>query len=770
MTATLGASTVIVRAFNPGLAAGGLQRQVGRGMAQHQYAEIEQALSEFVEPGQVFEIRLLHGSNKKRVDAGYFDHPAHAATALAALNEPYQGIYFTLNPVMPDLAARSYNRITPWAALTTMDTHILERHWLPVDIDPDRVPGISSTDEQLANAFKVANTIANMLELEGWPRPYINASGNGAHLLYPMRTANDDTSRDAVQRCLHVLNGRFKGNGCTIDVGNFNAARIFRLPGTWARKGDNLPVRPHRKAYIVDVPPAKLNLTLSHLLSFNRTNERYIEIKSQSSQPKHRLEYPDDEKRYRGLNNHAMERVKEWVPKFFPYAREYKEGFRVASADLGLDYEEDLTIHPWPLGIKYFGVSDQGDPTEGRRTPVGLLAELVFCKDKIKAAQALADTLKVPLSEFDILSPGGPLGLDPGAGTTTLPGTTATAPQYDFRRIPTMAELQQKAFKEQKWLIRDVLPTGNILLAARPKMRKTFLALQLALAVCGSRKFLDWKCEAGDVLFLGLEDNERRLKSRIALLQTLELNPPDLSGFRYWTGGVDISPTTGKAFISNPEEAARAYAAFPRGQAGVDALDKFLDVYPKTRLIVIDTYARFRGTSNNRDVYQRDYDQMMPITELASRREVCIIVIHHEKKGLASQDSGDFLEDVSGTSGITGAVDGVMSIKGKRGMQTENEERKLYLSGRDIPHDFDVDMTFDAQRGGWQPAARQDVRHAILKLLERYPYMAQKEFCAILPNVSQSRITQVLTSLKFEGLIQQGKAGYSLPRDFKGDI
>jgi RecA-family ATPase len=44
-------------------------------------------------------------------------------------------------------------------------------------------------------------------------------------------------------------------------------------------------------------------------------------------------------------------------------------------------------------------------------------------------------------------------------------------------------------------------------------MRKTFLALQLALAVCGGRKFLDWQCNQGDVLFLGLEDNERRLKS-----------------------------------------------------------------------------------------------------------------------------------------------------------------------------------------------------------------------------------------------------------------
>lgn len=739
---------------------------------QHDYAELERAFSAFTEPGQVFEVRLLH-HNKKRVDAGYFNNPSHAATAIAALQEQYAGIYYTPNPVAPDLAARSYNRISSWATLTTMDNHILARKWLLIDIDPDRPSGISSTQGELENAFKVATTIAGMLEFEyGWPRPYINVSGNGSHVLYRMDEANSEEVRDAVQNFLKTLNGRFKSLGCSVDTTTYNASRIFRVPGTWARKGDNIPERPHRKAYMIAEPFVYGTVTLAQVLAFNAANLKYAPANTRQAPgaaTKGRNEYPDDEKIYRGLNDHAMNRVKEWVPVYFPSAREYKEGFRVASADLGLDHEEDLTIHPWPLGIKYFGVADQGDATEGRRTPISLIAEFVTAGDKSKAARVLADTLKVPLSEFDILSQSTVAGLDNGLASANLPGTTATAPQYDFRRVPSMADLQQKAFKEPTWIIPNVLPAGCILLAARPKMRKTFLALQLAIAVCGGRKFLDWKCNQGDVLFLGLEDNERRLKSRIKLLQTLELNPPDLSGFRYWTGGVDISPTTGRAFVSNPDEAARAYAAFPRGQAGVDALEKFLDMYPNTKLIIIDTYAHFREQSNNRDVYQRDYDQMMPITKMASKREVSVIVVHHEKKGLASQESGDFMEDVSGTSGITGAVDGVMSIKGKRGIQQENEERMLLLSGRDIPHDINLDMCFDAERGGWLPAARQDVRHSILKLLERHPYMTQQEFGSVLPNVSRSRISQVLTTMKFENLIVQGRAGYSLPRDFKGD-
>lgn len=737
--------------------------------SQHDYAELEYAFSAFTEPGQVFEVRLLH-HNKKRVDAGYFDAPTHAATAIAGLNESYAGIYFTPNPVAPDLAARSYNRISPWAALTTMDNHILRRRWLLVDIDPTRPSGISSTQEELENAFKVGCTIKNMLEFEyGWPLPYQNVSGNGCHLLYEMDEPNNEEVRDAIATFLKTLNGRFKALGCEVDSTTFNASRIFRVPGTWARKGDNIPARPHRKAYICAEPFAGGKVTFAQISAFNAKNVKYHPkgvLGTHGTGTKPRGEYPDDEKLWRGLNEHALNRVREWVPTYFPTAREYKEGYRVASADLGLDYEEDLTIHPRPLGIKYFGVSDQGDSTEGRRTPISLVAELVFAGDKSKAARALSDTLKVPLSEFDILSGA---GLDGGPSSASLPGTTPTQPVYDFRRVPSMADLQKRTFKEPIWVIPNVLPTGTILLAARPKMRKTFLALQLALAVCGGRKFLDWRCNQGDVLFLGLEDNERRLKSRIKLLQTLELSPPDLSGFRYWTGGVDISPTTGREYISNPEEAARTYAAFPRGQQGVDALKRFHDMYPNTKLMIIDTYAHFRDQSNNRDVYQRDVDQMMPITRLANDRDICILVVHHEKKGLASQESADFMEDASGTAGITGTIDGMMSIKGKRGVQDQNEERKLLLSGRDIPFDIEADMAFDAERGGWQPAAKQDVRAAVLKLLEQHPYMTQIDFRSVLPNVSPSRITQVLTMMKFENTIVQGRFGYSFPKSFKGD-
>jgi hypothetical protein len=76
------------------------------------------------------------------------------------------------------------------------------------------------------------------------------------------------------------------------------------------------------------------------------------------------------------LNERALkpENLAKWVPAIFPSAKKTRAGgFRVASADLGRGFQEDLSIDP--RGIKYFGVADQGDKRKGRRTAVEVIAE-----------------------------------------------------------------------------------------------------------------------------------------------------------------------------------------------------------------------------------------------------------------------------------------------------------------------------------------------------------------------------------------------------------
>lgn len=726
------------------------------------YREIYNSLSALVAPGSVFELRLL-GTRRGQVDSGYFNDPAQAATALVSLRNYYKGIYFTPNPVMPDALARSFNRITPWAQTQTHDPEITRRRWLLIDIDAKRPTGISSNDIEHKYALNKARSVADMLALCGFCAPSINDSGNGAHLMYLMDEENSETVRDEIQTFLHVLKAMFDDAQAEIDQSVFNAARIWRVPGTWARKGDSTTDRPHRRAKIVKNADPFSCVSLSQLLRFNTENIRLIPERKAHSTRKNANDYPADEALYKRLNEYALRNLKAWVPKFFPDAREYKEGYRVTSADLGLNYEEDLTIHPMPMGIKYFGLADQGEQAEGRRTPVGVVAEFSLKTDKAGAAQKLSDVLNFPITEMGAIPPQ-VLAHGGVPANNSIEPLLGVRPKINFKGIRSIADLQRQEFKPIKWVVTDVIPIGNMLLAARPKMRKTWLALQLSMAVVSGRKFLDWECVKSDVLFLGLEDNERRIQNRIRTLQKFDIAPPDLSGFRYWTGGMDYN-ARGQLVVSDPAQAEATLKAFPRGEAGVDALEQYLEEYPETRVIAVDTLAHFRGERTSRDVYQSDYESMMPITKLAARKEVLIILVHHEKKGNADRGiGGDFLEDASGSAGITGGADGMISIKGRRGVQDENESRKLLITGRDVKFDYEVDISFDAERGGWLKAAKEDTKVAIRELLTRHPFLNQRDLQNLLPNSGQARIYRCLTDMKLTGEIEQNRFGYSLRR------
>ena len=73
------------------------------------------------------------------------------------------------------------------------------------------------------------------------------------------------------------------------------------------------------------------------------------------------------------VNDRAMRTFAHWVPALLPGARRYGSGYRVSSAALNRDCEEDLSIQR--NGIKDFGVWDTGDKRQGRRTPIELVCE-----------------------------------------------------------------------------------------------------------------------------------------------------------------------------------------------------------------------------------------------------------------------------------------------------------------------------------------------------------------------------------------------------------
>ncbi len=224
---------------------------------------IRAALDILPEPGSVVECRVPN--TRQGTLSGYYDNLDALAAAVHDLDGTVPAIYGTLNSVNPDLLARAVNRLEPYAKHTTGDQDILRRRWLPLDFDPVRPSGISSTNAEHAAALQRAEAVRDWLAGGGWPDPVSIDSGNGAHLLYRVDLPNTPDALQLVTRCLEALAFQFSDAGVNVNVKVGNAARIWKIPGTMACKGDNTAERPHRRSRILEMPARLIPVPLDLL-------------------------------------------------------------------------------------------------------------------------------------------------------------------------------------------------------------------------------------------------------------------------------------------------------------------------------------------------------------------------------------------------------------------------------------------------------------------------------------------------------------------------
>lgn len=213
--------------------------------------EILRAVHILRRPGEVAETRAFSG---RGATSGYFNDYGELARHAAELDARGYQVYVTLNPVVPALLARSENRLESHMKATTTDGDVVKRTWLPIDLDPVRPSGISASDQEKQVAVQRAIEIRDYLTEKGWPDPLEADSGNGAHLLYRVDLPNDRESLELVKGVLAALDFMFSDGAVSVDTGIANAARIWKLYGTTARKGDSTRDRPHRRSRILKVP------------------------------------------------------------------------------------------------------------------------------------------------------------------------------------------------------------------------------------------------------------------------------------------------------------------------------------------------------------------------------------------------------------------------------------------------------------------------------------------------------------------------------------
>ena len=234
---------------------------------QNNCNDINTILNLVFQPGDVFEIRCLDATTpdwrKEHTESGYFTYENIDKVLQELSRVKARGVYFTPNPVHPDLLARSANRLqTAKRNTTTTDADILSRRWLLVDCDPLRRSGISSNDAEHDAALYKAIEISEGMQSIGWPEPIMLDSGNGAQLMYRIDLpANDD---GLIKRCLDKIAGA-GDDKVKIDTTVHNPSRIWRLSGTWNCKGDEIDDRKHRIAKIISIPEKLEQVTLEQL-------------------------------------------------------------------------------------------------------------------------------------------------------------------------------------------------------------------------------------------------------------------------------------------------------------------------------------------------------------------------------------------------------------------------------------------------------------------------------------------------------------------------
>jgi RecA-family ATPase len=203
---------------------------------------------------------------------------------------------------------------------------------------------------------------------------------------------------------------------------------------------------------------------------------------------------------------------------------------------------------------------------------------------------------------------------------------------------------------------------GTYLFVGAPKVGKSFLMAQLAYHVSTGQPLWGFPVRRGTVLYLALEDDHRRLQSRL---------------FRMFG-----AEGTDNLYF--------ATAAKQLNQGLEGQLEKFIQDHPDTKLVIIDTLQKIREAAGETYSYASDYEVIGRLKTLADQRGICLLLVHHTRK----QQASDKFDMISGTNGLLGAADGAFLLqKENRTDHTatleisgrDQQDQRLYLK-RDLEH------------------------------------------------------------------------------------
>jgi len=207
-------------------------------------------------------------------------------------------------------------------------------------------------------------------------------------------------------------------------------------------------------------------------------------------------------------------------------------------------------------------------------------------------------------------------------------------------------------FPPIRWVVPGYVPEGLSILAGRQKLGKTWLALDWSLAVAsGGYAIGSIPCETGNVLYVDLENGNRRIQGRVDMLYPDRRQLPDLNRL-VWAGE---APDLNKGFL--------------------DALNQWRRSVPHPRMVVIDVLQRIKPPGKaGQNSYESDYDALSGLQHWATEHRIGVVCLHHTRKGGAD----DPLEALSGSNGLSACADTTLVLN------RDGNGITLYVRGRDV--------------------------------------------------------------------------------------
>lgn len=603
--------------------------------------DVERFLS-ILHPDGQFEIRSPKCPDRAGVKyvstaSGYFHDRAAAAREvlrLEALKPP--AVYVTVNPVVDALLARAVNRIDR-SKPTSSKGDVFRRRWLFIDIDSRRPSGVSATDAELAEADKVSDAIVEGLARDGWPEPLQGMSGNGRYLFYRIDLPNDQESETLIKSVLKGLGDRFNTAGAEVDQTPFDANRICKVLGTWARKGDTLvgvagvDDRPHRQSWFID-PGGPLELTDVALLRAVAASDTQKAV----TRPKPNLKASASEWDVdKWLRDHH-------VPVADPMP--YEGGRKWLFTELPKCCESH--------GHGFDGSSCIIERADGM---MGAMCQHDHCswtwRDLRQAYEPgcydRADTYGVELS--GILKQG-------QVDQPSDPEPEAKAKEPRVRpKLICLADVEPRPVR---WLWQDRLPAGRVsMIVGMPGLGKSFLTCDMAARVTTGRMWPDGSpCERGSVILISCEDDPGD-----TIRPRLDAHGADVNQVHLLSGSL-VRDADGK-------ESELMFSL-----SDVSVLESALSAVEDCRLIVIDPIGSFLGgrTDAHRDNEVRAV--LAPVAMLAERTGAAVLMVAHRRKS-----SGGTADDSAlGSRAFTGLARAVWHLSA----DPDDDERRLWLPGK----------------------------------------------------------------------------------------